>query len=889
MTCTACEFHQTSHVLNNFGGAGPTPAEVLFVGQAPGAAEEVHRFPLAGETGFLFNDLLKHTGLVRQQVRVTNAIRCRPPEKKDPTAKHIKACRPWLEQEILQTQPKVIVVMGRIALQSVMELTSITDVRGRQFTITKVGDTEIPPTIVFCMNMPAVAFRRWEEFPTIVEDFKKLGRLLSGSIEESPPGNYQVLRTVSAVKNAFEYLKQQPRVFFDLETTTFDFWDFSLAGWTNILCHSFSAYKGTAFILPFMGQNCSLVWDHVTGEDPERDFDEVWKLVCEFYASKTKKWAQNGAFDINFLRANKIPFDLDTFEFDPMTAHSTLQENMPHGLNFLIGTYTKMPLYDIKMSHGKVKNSYAEYPNDALWEYAGADSDAGIQVGDTLKHLLETEFTERFMNGVPETISMKQFYDELVVPLNHAVIEMRYRGIILDSDYLDKLQAEEEIVRARHLADFSKQLETVRGSGKGDINLRSTLELPAALFNPPTPPQDPSWNGNGCTGKPYKPGFGLPILKKTPGGKPSTDAEVIKALIVQTGHPAVTTLGKIRKCDKKISTYLGGKDGKSGMVKYMVPTTKRVHPDWKQHTVVTGRLAVATPAIHNIPSREKNPEHAVLRLLFTVPENWWMIQADYSQLELRVVAVLAQEPTMLQAFAEGKDIHKATASEIYGVSYDQVEPLQRKVAKDINFGIIYGKGEYSLAEDLGMTLEEAQSFLALYFGRYKRLRSFIDKTIEQVRKTGVVINNFGRKRRLYGYQFLNEVSMRRYSGGNDNFLRKTRAARAEMERQAVNMKVQSAGHDLMSKYGTAAIYQEYKRRNMKSGLIIEHHDALYAETPEEELYEAALILANCMEQPCPELNGVSFPVDLKIGRRWDEIDEPLTEKVNEYIRSSRSK
>ena len=899
--CELCECHVASKV-NCMGGIGPYDAEIMIVGQAPTWAEERFNFPVAGETGMLLADLLQEAGLSREKVFITQALRCRPVDDKV-TDKNIAACRKWLEAEVAIVKPKVIVLLGAPALLSVLGVKGIDTLRGRFFTIDRIGETVLAhPTIVYCMKLPSVVFRHWEEFPGVIEDFKKLGRYLRSGFQEEPLGEYPVLLTVDHVHQAFDWLSKQRRVVFDLETTTLNFHDFELAGWTNILCFSFAAVHGHAFVLPFMGQNCSLIWDH-TDQDPNRAFTSVWNAVCKFFDSDVPKWAQNGMFDINFCRANKIPFNMKSFTLDSLLAHHTLQENTEHGLDYLLGCYTNMPLYsrDLKKSNPKFK-TFADFKNEDLWRYAGADGDGEVRVGDVLEQMLMTEQTTTVIDGKKEVVPLMHLFNTLVMPLNHALIDMEYAGIDIDTDFIFQHQDEIEAERAMHQKTFEEELEKVRGKGNGTLNLKSTQQTGAALFNSSKPSKDPNWDGNDLWDKPWKPGFGFPILKRTTSKsahgekRACADVHVLEELSIQfPEHAALNALKGIRQCDKRITTYLAGADRKSGLLKFLVKSGGIVkdpilHPNYKQHTVVTGRLATSSPAIHNIPSGKNEGQEAYtkLRHIFTVPEGWHMIQIDYSQLELRVVAALCNEKGMLQAFAEGRDIHKQTASEMFKIPIEEVTTEQRKAAKDINFGIIYGKGEFSLAEDLGVSVEEAIAFLKMYFDGKPGLEKYFKESLRTLTHRSEHINNFGRKRRFYGYKYLSEELIRRYAGDNFLFRKNCEKQRREMERQTINFGVQSTGHDLLSKYGTINCHQKFLERGMQSCLILEHHDALYARSPKEELFEATLLMVECMEQPVPELGYHSFPVDVEVGPAWGKIDEELTEQVMTWVRSQRN-
>jgi len=847
----------------------------MFVGQAPGAAEEVHGFAMAGETGFLYADLLKEAGLTRAQVRTTNAIRCRPPKEKEPSPIHIRACRPWLLDEVKTCRPKVIAVMGAIALQSVLEQTSITAVRGRLFKTNFNGMLDYDVQ-VFCMYMPAMLFRRWEEYPTIITDFQKLGRILREGYTEESLGDYQILTTVDSVREYFEWLKTCPRVSFDLETGGYSFVK------DQILCLSVSGYSGTAAVVPFVGRHFRPIWKLA-------DWEQVYDILDDFFASDIPKWAQNGIFDINFLRKAEFRFNLSSFTHDTMLAHHSMQENTAHDLDTLLGQLTNMPLYSHELrrwqkANGKVKN-YAEFPEEVLWPYAAADADGTTRCGDIQLHQLRNEWTEKMVNGIPTPIPMSEFFSNLVMPLNRALIDMEFRGIVLDRDFMEVLQRQE---KDKELAAIQRCHELL---GR-QFNLASQQQLAVALFE--SPPL----------------GLGFPVIKKSSTtGRPSTDVEVLGELQKQCTSLSPTSLQRqfldsimsVRKSQKLISTYLQGKDGITGMQKHVMPDG-RVHPRFKQHTVVTGRLSTSDPAIHNIPAPtdEAETSGSIVRFLFSAPrlgmlepitgepitEPWFMIQADYSQLEMRIIAAISQEETMLEAFRTGRDIHRMIAAEIFNVPYDEVTGDQRSQIKGVNFGLIYGRGPQTLAEEFGWPVERAVKFIKDYFARFPGLQRYFNNMKESVQTHGVGINVFGRKRRLYGYQFFDKDRMTKYSGGNWSFVRQCEARKEEIMRQVINFGIQSAGSDRLSR-ATAEIHQEYKRRNLKSALIISHHDALYVESPASELMEAAWILMDRMEAPVPELYDFSFKVDMHVGDRWGHHDEVLTKQCAEYIARKR--
>jgi len=557
-----------------------------------------------------------------------------------------------------------------------------------------------------------------------------------------------------------------------------------------------------------------------------------------------------------------------------------------------------MPIYEEELTTWKKtngfnsKSTYADIPDKILWKYAGADADAVVRIGDAQVISLKTEFTQSFENNELKVFPLWDFFNELVMPLNHALIDMTNRGMVLDTDILWELQRQEK-------ENERAATQTIYKMIGREINLASSAQLGVALFD--TPPS----------------GLGLPIVKKTPAGKPSTDEESLSTLgrmaekeLLETDprRAIISQILAIRKSQKLISTYLSGKDDKTGILKF-IKSDGRVHTDYKQHGTVTGRLSTAEPALHNMPKPDEDDLEggSVIRYLFSVPrppkdtskplpfeiidgkpveEPWFLITADYSQLELKIIAGIAQEDVLMSGFAEGRDGHQMVAGEIFKKKYEDVSKDERQVGKGINFALIYGQSSYSMAQERGWTVPQADAYIEMYFTRFNRLRAYIDGQKALIREQGYSTNPFGRKRRLYGFQFLDPARIRRYSGGDKKFESTCNWKREEMSRQGVNSGIQGGGSDLLST-ATVRIHKEFNKREMKSGLVLSHHDALGIETPASELFEASTIMIAYMEQKVPQLGGYSYKADIEVGTRWGQVDEALTERVLSYISEHR--
>jgi DNA polymerase-1 len=331
----------------------------------------------------------------------------------------------------------------------------------------------------------------------------------------------------------------------------------------------------------------------------------------------------------------------------------------------------------------------------------------------------------------------------------------------------------------------------------------------------------------------------LPVVKKTPSGAPSTDEDVLEKLALD--YPLPKTLLEYRSVSKLKSTYT------DKLPRMVNAKTGRVHTNYGQVTAVTGRLASNDPNLQNIPVR--TPEGRRIREAFIAPSRHAIVSADYSQIELRIMAHLSEDQGLLEAFARGEDIHRATAAEIFGRGPREVTSEERRYAKTINFGLIYGMSAFGLAQQLGLERATAQAYIDSYFARYPGVQRYMATTRQAAREQGYVETVFGRR------LWLPEIR-------NSN-----QARRAGAERAAINAPMQGTAADLI-KLAMIAVQGWLDRERLGAKLIMQVHDELVLEAPEPELGR--------VKQALPELmTGVAtlrvpLVVDIGVGRNWDE-------------------
>lgn len=405
---------------------------------------------------------------------------------------------------------------------------------------------------------------------------------------------------------------------------------------------------------------------------------------------------------------------------------------------------------------------------------------------------------------------LAELYAEMELPLAAVLAKMEMRGVYVDSERLAEKSAEMQ----RRIADIEQNIYALAG---GTFNVNSPKQLAEILFER----------------------LRLPVItqtrKKTKSGV-STGAEVLELL--RDEHPIVEEILKFRTLTKLKSTYI---DGIEALIN---PKTRRVHTNFNQTVTVTGRLSSSDPNLQNIPIRTE--EGREIRALFEPGAGYdYLVSADYSQIELRLLAHMAGDENLIDAFLSGEDIHARTAAEVFGVSIDNMTPELRRKAKAVNFGIVYGISDYGLALDLRTSRKEAGEYIRLYFERYPKVKEFLDATIAKAHETGCVTTMFGRRRRLP------EIK-------SANFHRRGLA-----ERMAMNTPIQGSAADIIK---LAMIQAEKNLEGMDSRIILQVHDELVIETKADELAQVKEIIRAAMENVVKL--KVPLIVDIHHGKNW---------------------
>lgn len=813
--CELCSLHEgAQHIC--LMGSGPIPSRIMLVGEAPGAREDNEHQAFVGASGKLLNKLLKEAGLKRKGCYVTNVAKCRPPENRTPTRTEAKLCvETYFWDEWDAVAPDYVLLLGNAALQGVLRKSGIRKHRGTEYM---QGGATILPTY-----HPAYVLRNPAAEPEVRADFARFGRLVRGE-PDSIHTNVKLVRSTSQLKALRRVLEKAEVIAFDVETYTADNGvriggkrvTSGLQEWRDelsmITCLGVSWEEGKAAIVP--------LWHE---QSPWRDPYQVLRYLKPVLEDQSKKYiAHNGKFDVRWLAAHSVFVPLT---FDTMLAAHILDENRPKGLKPLSQVLLGASAYDIGED---VKESYS-VPITRLGLYCGKDCDYTYRLRKTFLPQLREE---------PRTA---RIFKLMMMPASEVLTKVERRGIWVDEERLEH--------QANHCMALTSKLHRmmlkhvpkhkhppIDGSIAADEFLAGKRKkIEGINFN--SPQQVAEWIFGD---------LGLPILEETNAGAPSTNESVMLQLAEQ--HVAPKVLLKYRKYTKYLNTYL------HPLMYQHRDARSRVHPTFKLFGTVTGRLSCSDPNLQNIP-RESS-----IRSVFGAPPGWKLITADYSQVELRIAAMLARETRMLRAFHDGRDIHLETAVSVLGKARDEITKEERKKAKAVNFGFLYGMGAHKFVvyarDNYGIHVsdEEAKDVRTRYFEQWPRLKPWHDRQRRLVHRYGRVQSPIGRRRNLPGVSAPDS------------------SVRAEAERQAINSPVQSFASDLMLMSLLQLDKRLPPRRAFPIGTV---HDELLFQVHEDYVEEAVDIIYSTMLNPPlkqwfdVELS-VPIEVEISVGQHWGE-------------------
>ncbi len=549
---------------------------------------------------------------------------------------------------------------------------------------------------------------------------------------------------------------------------------------------AFSWEKGKGFYVPFP-------------EDQKEAQELIEELRPFFEAEGIEKVGQNLKYDIKVLA--KYNLKVRGKLFDTMLAHYLINPDMRHNMDVLAETYlnyTPVSITDLIGKKGKNQLSMRDVPLDKQTEYAVEDADITWQ----LKEHFEKELNEA---------GTRKLFDDIEIPLLRVLSAMEVEGINLDVPFLQSLSGDLN-------NDIERLTSEIYEAAGEEFNIASPKQLGEILFDKMKLVDKP---------------------KKTKTGQYSTAEDVLSYLAKD--HPIIQKVLDYRGLSKLKSTYVDA-------LPYQVAADGRVHTDYMQTVAATGRLSSNNPNLQNIPIRTERGRQ-VRKAFIPRNENHTLLAADYSQIELRIIAALSEEENMIKAFTNGEDIHASTAAKVFNVPLEEVTREQRSNAKTVNFGIIYGVSAFGLSNQTDLSRSEAKELIDNYYKSYPKLRNYMSDLVDYARENGYVKTVLDRRRYLNGINSGNAV------------------VRGAAERNAVNAPIQGSAADII-KIAMINIYDKLENSDYKTKMLLQVHDELVFDVPNEELDTMKILIQTEMENAFKMT--VPLDVEVGLGQNWLE-------------------
>lgn len=633
-------------------------------------------------------------------------------------------------------------------------------------------------------------FRTWLKETQAKIDEMKLGALGDRSqdtgssiVQTELTVVYETVSHQTQFDDLLQKLDKADLVSFDTETTALDPMRAQIVGL------SFSMTPGKAYYIPLAHRYA----------EAQLDRSEVLQQLKPWLESSNHyKVGQHSKYDQHVLANYDIA--LKGMVHDTLLQSYVLKSHERHNMDALAARLLniKTMTYEEVVGSGVKQIVFDEVDVETATFYAAEDADITLRLHQCM------------MPQIEQDPGLKYIYESIEIPTRAVLFTMERNGVLIDAEAL-KRQSED---LGKRLVELEKEAFSLAGQ---PFNLGSPKQVGEILFREQ----------------------GLPVIKKTPKGVPSTDEDVLQQLALN--YPLPKKLLEHRSLAKLKSTYT---DKLPKMINFV---TGRVHTNYSQTVAVTGRLASSEPNLQNIPIRTSAGRR--VREAFIAPMNYHIVSADYSQIELRIMAHLSQDPGLLTAFARGDDIHRATAAEIFGIQQTEVTSEQRRYAKTINFGLIYGMSAFGLAAQLEIERSAAKTYIDRYFSRYPGVAQYMDNTRKLAVEQGFVETIFGRKLWLPDIRHTSPVR------------------RQAVERAAINAPMQGTAADLI-KLAMIAVQNWLDNDKLKSRLVMQVHDELVLEVAEEELALVKEKLPLLMQGVATL--SVPLLVEVGVGKNWDE-------------------
>ncbi len=629
-------------------------------------------------------------------------------------------------------------------------------------------------------------------------------------LKEIPPTEAILVNSPDKLNDLVQHLTNAEMISFDVETTSLDKMTAEIVGICLAIEPPVGYYIPTGHLeqpeQAKSGQMSLFAGEAVLAEG-QLPLQKVLDAIRPAMTDQTiAKVAHNAKYDYTILdrhglRVSPITFDTMIAEFliNPASKHKGLKDLARHRLGVEMTAITNL------IGTGRNQKPFSAVPIDEAAPYGAADADMTLRLVPPLQEEIKDKKLEKIL--------------DLEMPLIDVLSEMEQVGVKLDLPFFDDLSHQFQ----ERLLDLESEIYEIAG---GPFNINSTQQLSDVLFKKLDLPHEG--------------------LKRTKSGHFSTAANVLESLKDADSTGIIKAISEYRELGKLKSTYV---DALPQMVN---PQTGRIHTSYNQTGAVTGRLASSSPNLQNIPIRTE--EGQKIRKGFVTEKGWLFLAADYSQVELRILAHISQDEALLRAFHQDQDIHRTTAAAVYGVDIADVSYNQRRFAKAVNFGLIYGMGAYRLARDSELTLSEAEHYIEEYFDRFPGIRRYLDETKEKAKTQAYVETLLGRRRYF-------PIFRMPPSGSN-------RQAMLRAEREAVNHPIQGTAADIIK---IAMLRLHKALANFSARMVLQVHDELVLEVPQEELDTVEPLVGDIMSKAFQL--AVPLKVDASIGRNWLELKD----------------
>jgi DNA polymerase I len=597
--------------------------------------------------------------------------------------------------------------------------------------------------------------------------------------------NYELITTKKEAEKLAEKLNKVSLFVFDTETDSLD--PFKL----NILGASFSTKAGEGYFVAI--DPGSKIFSDGKKRLPVDDFKEIFKPFFE--NKKIKKVCQNGKYDISVMRG--LGIKVENFYFDTMVASYIIDPDQKHGMDALSEKYLSYQPIPLSGLIGDKKDPTKMYDVEVekLSDYAAEDADITFQLYEILSAEIKKE-------------NLEKVAFEVDFPLIPVLEDMEYEGVKIDKSALDSFSKD----LGKLIKDYTKKIHKIAGE---EFNISSPKQLQVILFEK----------------------LGLASGRKTKTGF-STDARSLENL--RGEHEIIDIILDYRQATKLKSTY------SDSLPNLINPKTGRVHTDFNQTVAATGRLSSLNPNLQNIPIRTELGKE-IRKAFVPRDKNYVLLSADYSQIELRLLAAICKDEALMKAFKSGEDIHRSTAALVFKVDPKDVTPDMRRKAKEVNFGILYGIGPFGLKTRLGIPQAHAKDIIELYFKTFKNVRNYMDDSVKKAQEKGYSETLLGRRR------FLRNI--------NSN----NRVVRQFEERVAINMPIQGTAADMI-KLAMIKIHNELEKRKAKTKMVLQVHDELLFDAHRDEVDDLRPMIKEIMETALPV--DVPILVETGVGDNW---------------------